>query len=96
MAIGLIARVSITQGKESEFEGLFAWQAEQVRANEPGNKLYRLFRDRERPGGYIVMEIYEDEAALQAHRDADHMKANRPKVAPLIAAPTVLEFYDAV
>ncbi|WP_337189130.1 putative quinol monooxygenase [Phenylobacterium sp.] len=96
MALGLIARVSITPGKESEFEDLFAWQAEQVRANEPGNKLYRLFRDREKAGGYIVMEIYDDEAALAAHREAEHMKANRPKVAPLIAAPTVLELYDAV
>ena len=96
MSIGLIARVSIQPGKGGEFETLFAWQAEQVRANEPGNKLYRLFKSREQDGAYIVMEIYDDEAALQAHRDSEHMKANRPKVAPLVAAPTVLEFYDAV
>ena len=96
MSIGLIARVTIAPGKGAEFEELFAWQAEQVRANEPGNKLYKLFRARDQEGGYIVMEIYDDEAALKAHREAPHMAANRPKVAPLIAAPTVLELYDAV
>lgn len=96
MPIGLIARVKITPGKGGAFEELFAWQAEQVRANEPGNSLYRLFRSREQEGAYVVMEIYEDEAALQAHRTSAHMLANRPKVAPLVAEPTVLELYDAV
>jgi quinol monooxygenase YgiN len=96
MSIGLIARVKIIAGKEGEFESAFAWQAEQVRANEPGNKLYKLFRSREQAGSYVVMEIYDDEAAIDAHRNSEHMKANRPKTAPLIAEPTVIELYDAV
>jgi quinol monooxygenase YgiN len=96
MTIGLIARVTVAAGKGAEFEELFDWQAQQVRANEPGNKLYRLFRSREQEGAYVVMEIYEDEAAVQAHRESAHMKANRPKVLPLLAAPTVLEFYEEV
>ena len=96
MPIGLIARVKITPGKTEEFEALFAWQAEQVRLHEPGNSLYRLFRSREVDGAYVVMEIYADEVALQGHRRSAHMEANRPKVAPLIAEPTVIEIYDAV
>ena len=51
MPIGLIARVKIAPGKGGEFEELFAWQAEQVRANEPGNSLYRLFRSPDQDGG---------------------------------------------
>lgn len=70
MTIGVIARLKIAPGQEQPFEALFAEQAEQVRANEPANRLYRLFRDRAEPGGYIVMEIYDDEAALEAHRAA--------------------------
>lgn len=95
MTIGLIATVSIRPDGTDEFEKLFAWQAEQVRANEAGNSLYKLFKSREAPGKYVVMEIYDDEAALQAHRDSEHMKANRPKVAPLVAEPTVIELFDA-
>ncbi|WP_334162532.1 putative quinol monooxygenase [Phenylobacterium sp.] len=95
MTIGVIARVKIAPGQEQAFEALFAEQAEQVRANEPANRLYRLFRDRAEPGGYIVMEIYDDEAALEAHRAAPHMLANRPRMAPLLGGKTVVEIYDA-
>jgi len=96
MSIGLIARVKIVAGKEQEFETAFAWQAEQVRAHEPGNQLYKLFRARDQQGAYVVMEIYDDAAAIDAHRNSEHMRANRPKTAPLIAEPTVIELYDAV
>lgn len=95
MTIGVIARVTIAPGKGAEFEEIFAAQAEQVRANEPANHMYKLFRSRAAPDSYVVMEVYDDDAALEAHRAAPHMAANRPRIAPLIAAPTVVEIYDA-
>ena len=38
--------------------------AAKVNENEPGNHLYKLCKDSE--GNYVVMEIYEDEAVLEA------------------------------
>ncbi len=96
MAIGVIARVKIASGKGAEFEAAFAEQAKAVRANEPANKLYQLVRSREDPDAYVVMELYDDDAALEAHRAAPHMVANRPRMAPLIAERTIVEVYDAV
>jgi quinol monooxygenase YgiN len=96
LGIGLIARVTVKPGAGPEFEAAFAEQAKGVRANEPGNKLYQLVRSRDDDTCYVVMELYDDEAALEAHRNAPHMAANRPRMAPLIAERTVIEIYDAV
>lgn len=96
MAIGVIARVTVVAGKGPEFEAAFAVQAKGVQANEPGNKLYQLVRSREDANSYVVMELYDSDAALEAHRSAEHMITNRPAMAPLIGAKTVVEIYDAV
>jgi quinol monooxygenase YgiN len=92
----LIVRVTVVAGKGPEFEAAFAAQAKGVRANEPGNKLYQLVRSRDDPNSYVVMELYDDAAALDAHRTAEHMVANRPAMAPLIGGKTIVEIYDAV
>ena len=96
MSIGVIARVKVIAGKGPEFEAAFAEQAKGVRTDEPGNKLYQLVRSREDENSYVVMEMYDDDAALDAHRAAPHMVANRPRMAPLIAERTVVEIYDAL
>ena len=96
MAIGLIVRLKTNPGKGPEFEAAFARQAAGVRANEPGNKLYQLVRSREDPDAYVVMELYDDEAALAAHRNAPHMVENRPNMAGLVAPGTSIEIFDAV
>ncbi|MGZ6040216.1 MAG: putative quinol monooxygenase [Phenylobacterium sp.] len=96
MTIGVIARVTILPGKGKEFEAAFAVQAKGVRANEPGNRLYQLVKSREDDNTYVVMELYDSDADLEAHRSAEHMVANRPAMAPLIGGKTVVEIYDAV
>ena len=37
MAIGLLATITVLEGKNAEFEEVFLNLTEQVRANEPGN-----------------------------------------------------------
>jgi quinol monooxygenase YgiN len=96
MGIGLIVRVTTVDGKGPEFEAAFAVQAKGVRENEPGNKLYQLVRSREDPNSYVVMELYDDPADLEAHRNAPHMVNNRPAMAGLIGGKTTVEIFDAV
>jgi quinol monooxygenase YgiN len=67
-----------------------------VREREKGNRLYQLVRSREDPLWYVVMELYDHDAALEAHRSAEHMAANRPRIAALLSDRTVVEIYDAI
>lgn len=54
-----------------------------VRKNEPGNKMYTLCKDE--AGQYVVLELYDDEAALAAHGQSAHFKAAGAKFAGLMA-----------
>ena len=46
MAIGVIATITVRQGRNAEFEQAFLALAEQVRAHEPDNIFYILHRSR--------------------------------------------------
>lgn len=72
--LAVTAKLNVLTGKEAEFEKAMLALAAQVEANEPGNHLYKLCKDAD--GGYLVMELYEDEAALAAHGQSDHFKAS--------------------
>ena len=96
MAIGVIATLKVQGGKGQEFEKVFGELAGQVRANEPGNKLYQVFKSRKDADTYIVMEIYADQAALEAHGKSDHFRAAGPKIAPTMGGRPDVAYFDAV
>ena len=96
MAVGLVAHINVLEGKEAEFEMAFDQQAKIVREKEPGNQLYRLFRSREIPGEYVIMEIYDDQAAFEAHANSEHLQASRPVMLPLRNGKARLTMVDAV
>ncbi len=95
-AIGVIATLTVAEGKNAEFEAVFAELANAVRANEPGNEFYALTRSRATPQVYKVLERYVDQAALDAHGKSDHFRAAGPKLAPCLAAAPEIEHLDAV
>ncbi len=92
--IGVLATLKAKPGSEQAFEEAMTDLARQVRENEPGNHLYRLCRDDD--GNYVMMEIYEDEDALAAHRDSEHFKAAGRKLGELIAGPPQITRYTVV
>jgi len=96
MAIGVTATIKVRDGKQADFEAVFKDLAAQVRANEPGNKLYQLCRSRSDATTYVVMEIYENDAALKAHAQTAHYKAAGPKLGPVVAGPPDVQFYETV
>ncbi len=94
-AIGVVATLRVQPGKEAEFEGVFAELAAAVNAKEAGNSYYRLFRGRD-AGEYKVLECYDDQASLDAHRASDHFRSIGAKLGSCMAgAPEVVTF-DAV
>ena len=96
MTVGIIATLKAQEGKEDEFEAVFRELAAAVRANEPGNKLYSVFRSRKDKGTYVVMEAYDNEDALQAHRKADHFRTAGPRIGATLAGPPDIHYLDAI
>jgi len=81
--LAIIAKLKVAPGKETEFEKVMLGLAKEVRANEPGNKMYTLTKSE--AGEYIVLELYGTEDALAAHGQSAHFKAAGPKFAGLMA-----------
>lgn len=96
MAIGVVARLKIQEGKNEEFENIFSELAAAVRANEPGNNFYALHRSRDDNTTYVVLEQYTDQAALDAHGQTDHFKAIGAKMGGCMAGRPEIEYLDAV
>ena len=67
-----------------------------VKANEPGNRMYQLTRSRAEPRLYKVFEMYDDQAALEAHGASDHYKEGGRKLRDLAEGRPEVEVLDAV
>ena len=55
-----------------------------VQADEPGNKLYALHKTAD-VNVYVMLERYDDQAALDAHRAAPHFKELGRKLGDYLA-----------
>ena len=94
-AIGVIATLRVQPGKEAEFEAGFTELAAAVNADEPGNSYYRLFRTAE-TGVYKVLECYDDEAAVAAHRASTHFRELGARFGATLAGAPEIETLSAV
>ena len=94
--IGVVAVIRAKAGREAEFERAFLAMAAQVRANEPGARVYQLTRSRTEPRTYKVLEVYADEAALEAHRASDHFREGGRSLRDLVDGPPEIELLDGV
>ena len=96
MTIGIIATLKIQPGKNEEFENAFKGLMDAVKANEPGNNFYVLHRSRDNDTTYVVMEQYEDQAAVDAHSKSDTFKAASSKLGGCMAGPPEVKMFDGV
>ena len=96
MAIGLLATITVLEGKNEEFEQTFLDLTEKVRANEPGNVFYALHKSGSDPQVYKVMEQYASQEALEAHSQSDHFREANKVLAGLVAAAPEIELLQAV
>jgi quinol monooxygenase YgiN len=70
--------------------------AAEVQANEPGCHAYYVNRSNDNPDYFLIYEQYDDEAALEVHRQAAHFKAIvEGRVVPLLEKRE-REFYSLV
>jgi quinol monooxygenase YgiN len=96
MAVGVLATIKIKPDTNEAFEAVASEMMAAVRANEPGNKLYQFCKSRSEPTTYVVMEIYADQAALEAHGKSDHFRSIGPKMGPSMAGRPEVQYFETV
>ena len=96
MAIGVIAKLQVIEGKNQEFETAFKQLAETVNASEDGCLFYAFHQSRDDAQTYIVLEQYADEQALKDHGKTEHYKNFGRQASSFIAAPPQIELMDSI
>lgn len=94
--VGVVATLTVAEGKNAEFESIFAELSAQVQANEPGCHFYQLTRARDNQQVYRVLECYADQAALDAHGKTDYFRAAGARLGPCLAGAPAIEYLDAI
>ena len=94
--IGVVANMSIQDGKQADFEATMKDLAAKCKANEPGLLTYELYKKQGSDTEYIVMEQYADMDALKTHGQTDYFKAAGPAIGACLAAAPKIDLYDSV
>lgn len=84
--LGVVATIKVKPGTGAQFEAVAKELVAQVRANEPGCKLYVLHRA-EAADSYVFLERYVDQAAVEAHRKAEYFKTLGRRMGEFMAGP---------
>ena len=93
--VGYIATFAVKAGSETEFEAAITQLAAKVNELESGAVLYAPYKGSE-PGVYYMMERYENEAARQAHGQAEEVRALFPALGPVMDGAPVVKPVSAV
>ena len=98
MSVGVVARLTVQSGKESEFERIFSDLQAQVREKEDGCLYYDLYRSKESANVYVVMECYADQEALDVHGKSEYFRSAQPALGSVLdmSSPPEITYYDHV
>ena len=89
--IGVVATLTVAEGKNAEFEAIFADLAAAVRANEPGNLFYTLTRSRRGDTSDVMLDYVGYDLARLRAIYADKVAAAALPAAEAAALTAALE-----
>jgi quinol monooxygenase YgiN len=69
----VIATWVAREGEEENVADLLRINSEASKA-EPGCREFSVYREKGEPRTFVLYEVYDSEAAFQAHRESDHFK----------------------
>ena len=92
--IAVTAKLKVKDGCEKKFETVMLDLVSEVNDNEPGALFYKLCRDVE--GNYMVMELYQDETAVSAHAESQHVKAAGPNFKGIMSGPPEITRFEVL
>lgn len=90
----LVVRCTVKPGKADEFEHAVKTFVPTVRANEPGCLGFQVSHSQVEPDVYLLYEQYQDEAALEAHRNTPYFKEFSGNLLPTLLDMRVREMFD--
>ena len=73
MTYTVIATWVAKEGEEDTVAGILRVNAQATQA-EPGCREFTVWRESGEPRTFVLYEVYDDEAAFQAHRESEHFK----------------------
>jgi len=85
----IIAEFEVKPGKLEAFLELAEVDARRSVADEPGCRQFTVTVDREPPDRVVLFEVYDDDAAFDAHVETPHLKAFRAGIESLIVSRRV-------
>ncbi|ATG74260.1 putative quinol monooxygenase [Zobellella denitrificans] len=86
----IIVKTKLKPGTTQAFLDAMLQNAAASVRDEPGCHTFDVLQDKADPELFWLYEIYEDEAALAAHKETPHYQASRAVVNPLIAEQSVI------
>ncbi|AEY01410.1 hypothetical protein GU3_08270 [Oceanimonas sp. GK1] len=86
----IIVKTKLKPGTTQAFLDAMLPNAEASVRDEPGCHTFDVLQDRADPELFWLYEIYQDEAALAAHKETPHYQASRAVVNELIAEQSVI------
>ena len=87
----LLLKTYLQPGSLERFMVAMSVNAASSVRDEPGCLVFDVLRDRSEPDLVWLYEVYEDEAAFEAHLLTAHFIHSRPLVDPLIVRQDVIE-----
>lgn len=94
--ISVVATITAKNGEGDAVAAALSEAAAGVAANEPGCHFYRIARSTDEPNVFKVLESYEGDEAVAAHRDSEHFKALGAALRGKLAGAPVVERYETV
>lgn len=95
MSIGKLVRMTAKPCKSDELRARLLDAVADSRT-EPGNLVAVLMADPEDDHRFSIFEIYRDEAAIEAHRNAPYAKESAPIIHALFDKPMEVETFDTL
>jgi quinol monooxygenase YgiN len=95
MPIAALVTMTPIPGREAEIEKLLAEVIADVRT-EPGNLMAVVLRDPSQPDKIFEFAVYKDEAAIEAHRKAEHSVVKGPLVGALQSEPWTAQRFETI
>jgi (4S)-4-hydroxy-5-phosphonooxypentane-2,3-dione isomerase len=92
----LIAKYHTKVGKTADVLAELAKMKPLVQANEPGCKCYQVSRSTENDRIVVLYEHYDDDAALEFHRETPHFKTIIENTVVPMLEKREREFYELI
>ena len=85
----IIVHIELKPGVRKAFLDAMLVNAEASVRDEPGCHAFDVVESRDEPDHFLLYEIYDSEAAFEAHKQTAHFETYRAAVADLLESQTV-------